>query len=526
MGTSESNEDSKGGVVARLVNWFDARMGLSHEMFRPAPRFSINPFYWLGALAVVAFIIQGVSGIMMMLYYVPTPSQAYSSTLYIFQNVSYGQFLETVHLYTAYAMIMLAFMHMMRSFFVSVHKKPRELMWVVGMGMGFVTLGFGFTGYLLPWTVVSKSATDVGIGMVAALPPPIASWITFLISGSGADAAVILRFYDLHVVVLPAVLLLLLAVKMYMLETHGVADPARGMETLSEKKKGVVPIFPDVTFYLLELAAIFGSAMMLLSIAFPLNLPPEYTPLLASQYVSQPDWYFLWIYQILKIEIFEGPGLTVALGLVSVIFIALIVLPFIDRGNTRSFLKRKRFVTLGLIFVAEVVVLTVWGLLTPGRIIQTEQAILVLGGTALVVALASAAEYRVVFPRLAHRGPAGSTTFSIATGSSTNTGQAQDTLSSSSSSSTTIRSASLWQSGMFSLSLGVSVYFIAGTFNAMGKLMQVGASSGTLFDLVTSLSGVVLAALASAFLLYRLELGTGMIKRRVRAFEIGWRGRG
>ena len=93
----------------------------------------------------------------------------------------YGRFLETVHLYTAYAMIVLAFMHMMRGYFVSVYKKPREVMWLVGMGMGFVTLLFGFTGYLLPWTVVSKSATDVGTGMMSALPQPLSSFITFLI---------------------------------------------------------------------------------------------------------------------------------------------------------------------------------------------------------------------------------------------------------------------------------------------------------------------------------------------------------
>ena len=179
---------------------------------------------------MVAFIIQGVTGLIMALYYIPTPTQAYTTTLYIFKSVYFGQFLETIHLYTAYAMIMLAFMHMMRGYFVSVHKKPREMMWMVGMIMGFVTLGFGFTGYLLPWTVVSKSATDVGVGMMAALPAPLANLANFLVVGTGADAAELLRFYDLHVIVLPAVLLALLAVKMFMLETHGVAEPVTGLD--------------------------------------------------------------------------------------------------------------------------------------------------------------------------------------------------------------------------------------------------------------------------------------------------------
>jgi len=299
------------GLLETVVLWFDERMGLSNQLLRPAPRYSINPFYWLGALAVVAFVIQGVTGSIMLLYYVPSPTLAYASTLYIFQNVSYGQFLQTVHLYTAYAMIMLAFMHMMRGYFVSVHQKPREIMWITGMLMGFVTLGFGFTGYLLPWTVVSKSATDVGIGMIDVLPPPLPKMITFLVVGTGGDAAELLRFFDLHVVVLPAVLLVLLGVKMYMMETHGISEPVTGGTPDPKGGGRTIPFFPDVSFYLLELAALFGAAMLLVSVVFPLTLPPEYTPAAAGQYVAQPDWYFLWIYQILKISYFEqagGPG--------------------------------------------------------------------------------------------------------------------------------------------------------------------------------------------------------------------------
>ncbi len=85
-------------IVARLVAWFDSRLGLSHPMLRPVPEYAVNPFYWLGALTVVAFVIQGVTGVLMMLYYVPSPIQAFQSTQYIFQKVYYGRFLESVHL--------------------------------------------------------------------------------------------------------------------------------------------------------------------------------------------------------------------------------------------------------------------------------------------------------------------------------------------------------------------------------------------------------------------------------------------
>lgn len=484
------------GLTRRIVEWFDSRLGLSYPMLRPVPQYALNPFYWLGALAVVAFVIQGVTGIIMMLYYIPSPTQAYSSTLYILQSVYDGRFLETVHLYTAYAMIMLAFMHMMRGYFVSVQKKPREVMWVVGMLMGFVTLGFGFTGYLLPWTVVSKSATDVGVGMVSALPPSLSSLLTFLIVGSGGDAAELLRFFDLHVVVLPAVLLVLLAVKMYMLESHGVAEPSGG--GTEEAKAKTSPIFPDVAMYLLELSLLFGAGMLLISAVFPLSLPPEYSAQAASTYVPQPDWYFLWIYQVLKVSIFEGQqGLAAALSVITVVFLALILLPFIDRGRTRRLSRRPVYTSLGLVFVGEVVVLSYWGLITPGETIPMEQAALVIGGTALLISLGSLVVYRLLYSRAKGR---------LATAppekfapSEVRTGLAFTAL-----------------VGVGALSIGSLVNCVVGL--SLGDFSLVAIES-----LVAAAVVLALDTLGSIYLLYRLDLRTGTVRRRVKALEAGWR---
>jgi len=504
----EHAEQKRNGIADKVMGWFDSRLGLSYQLLRPAPQYSINPFYWLGALATVAFVIQGVTGGIMMLYYVPSPTQAYVTTQYIFQNVSYGTFLETIHLYTAYAMIMLAFMHLMRGYFVSVHKKPRELMWVTGMVMGFVTLGFGFTGYLLPWTIVSKSATDVGIGMMGALPQPLANFLTFLIVGSGTDAGELLRFYDLHVFVLPAVLLVLLVVKMYMLEAHGVSEPTTGTETLTPKKRKLIPIFPDVSFYLVELAALFGSAVIIVSVIFPLGLPPEYSASLAGQYVSQPDWYFLWVYQILKISAFEEAGLSVALSVVTLIFIVLVLLPFIDRGKTRSIRDRIVYVTLGAIFAAEVAVLAIWGYLTPGLAIPDETAGLVLGGTALLVTMGSVVAYKAVFGGLR----------SIAKG---RVPGAPTQPSSVSPKSVSSRSAAIWTSGIFVCLLVAGAYFIGDSISGVVALRLGG--SGALLSLAVSIVGLSLTVVGTTFLLYRLDLGSGSIRRRIRVFELGWK---
>jgi ubiquinol-cytochrome c reductase cytochrome b subunit len=486
----------KQGALGRLAGWIDSRLGLSYPLLRPVPQYALNPFYWLGALAVVAFVIQGVTGMVMMLYYIPSPTQAYSSTLYIFQNVYNGRFLETIHLYTAYAMILLAFMHMMRGYFVSVHKKPREVMWLVGMAMGFVTLGFGFTGYLLPWTVVSKSATDVGVGMVSALPQPISSVLTFLIVGEGGDSAEILRFFDLHVVILPAVLLVLLVVKMYMLESHGVAAPAGGEPP--EGKPKAFPIFPDVTMYLLELSMLFGAGMLLISAIFPLNLPPEYSAAAASTYIPQPDWYFLWIYQVLKVSIFEGSqGLASALSLVTVIFVVLTVLPFIDRGRERRIARRPVYVTLGAVFVAEVSVLSYWGEVTPGEIIPVEQAALVMGGTALLVAAGSWLLYRVMYSRA--RGGLPTASPSRIPRSEVRSGLA------------------------FTGLLAVGAFAIGVLVNGVVAVALGNLSPPSIGTVVASAALLALDLVGTVFLIYRLDLRTGTIRRHVKVLEAGWR---
>ena len=503
--TEEKLSKQPTNIVGRIAEWFDTRFGLSYPFLRDAPVYSINPFYWLGALTVVAFVIQGITGMLMMLYYVPSLTQAYSSTQFIFQNVSYGRFLETVHLYTAYAMIMLAFMHMMRGYFVSVYKKPREAMWIVGMIMGFVTLGFGFTGYLLPWTVVSKSATDVGVGMISALPQPFSSFLKFLVVGASGDAGVLLRFYDLHVIVLPAVLLLLLVTKMYMLEAHGVSEPQNGVEHLNNNQRKLIPIFPDVTFYLVELAAFFGAIILVISALFPLTLPPEYTPQLAAQYTSQPDWYFLWIYQILKFKVFETAGLPVALSLITLIFIVLILLPFIDRGETRSIGRRIKFVTLGAVFAGEVITLSVWGELTPGQVIPNEQGVIVLGGIALLVTLGSVITYRII------------------SRSSRRTRKVASPVKISNEKLPLTRSASLWTAACFSGLIGLATFSIGGSVGSLASVLLDGWNGPLIGSLALYSGGLAISVLGTVYFLYRLELGSGSLKRRIRLFEAGWK---
>ncbi len=491
----------KQGPVVRVVRWLDSRLGLSYPLLRPVPRFSINPFYWLGALTVVAFTIQAVTGMILLVWYVPDPASAYQSTAFIFSSVTDGRFLETIHLYGAYSMILLAVMHMMRNYFVSSFKKPREAMWLVGMLMGFVTLGFGFTGYVLPWTQISVDATKRGHQPAESAPSqPVVSFAKNLLGVTSGYSTELVRFEAIHIVLLPAALLLLLFGKMYMLEAHGIAPPAG---ELTPKQQRLIPLFPNVTVYLLELSALFTAALLVISAAFPYALPAQFSiPAAPNTPPPQPDWYFLWMYQILKLDVFEGTvGLSLGLTVITLIFAALFVLPFIDRGEEKRIAKRPLYITLGAIFVAELAVLIYWGSVTPGQTIPNYEAVLVLGGTALGVAVIFAGIYKVMFSKL--------------TGSLTPDAAAQ-------SRSMSMRRAQLWTGSLFTLLLVGGSLAISGSISAFATMVTSGITYGELLVLAGYLSGLGLVLFGTIYLLYRLDLATDSIKSRVRVLEVGW----
>jgi quinol-cytochrome oxidoreductase complex cytochrome b subunit len=378
-------------VYDKIVDWFDVRLGFSKTPLKPIPDFALNPIYWLGLLLALTFGMQAATGMFMLLYYTPTPEQAYSSTLFIINSVPLGQLVETLHLYTAYAMILLAFLHLARNYFGSAHKENRILMWLAGMVLGLTVLSFGVTGYLLPWTVISKSATDVAVGFVNFFPSSIGDLAKFVLVGSGSDAAEITNFLHIHTVILPAVLLVFLALKVYMYEVHGPAY----VSAFGKPKTGkIYPWFPKIFLYAVILFSVYIAILVAVSSLVPLVLPPAFSAETAGQYVVQPDWYLLWVYQILKIQAFEGPEAVYAIAALAVFVGLLFLLPFYDRSKRRNLNQRPVFVTIGTVIVVEFVTLTVWGYLTPGQIISNLQAVLVLGGSAIATVVAMWIVYR------------------------------------------------------------------------------------------------------------------------------------
>lgn len=178
--------------------------------------------YCLGGLTFLFFVLLVITGMMLAMYYKPTTAGAYDSVQEISTVVRYGWLIRGVHFYAANGMLIAAILHMLRVYFTGAYKKPRELNWVVGVGLGALTLMAGFTGYVLRWDQEAVGAQGIGLGLASAIPG-LGNTITSVFWGDYDQT--IGHFFIGHVLLIPAVLILLMAFHFYMIRSHGIAKP-------------------------------------------------------------------------------------------------------------------------------------------------------------------------------------------------------------------------------------------------------------------------------------------------------------
>jgi quinol-cytochrome oxidoreductase complex cytochrome b subunit len=210
----------------KIGDWLDQRVGWRSVwetiFIRKVPK--VNWFYTLGSATLFVGVNQFVTGILLTIYYVPTPNQAYDSVQYITTQVPAGWFIRGLHHWGASAMVLLTVLHMLRVIYYGSYKFPREVTWFTGVGLLLVVLGFGFTGYLLPWDQKSFWATTVGT-RIAEVTPLVGDWILRIMRGGEELTAVTLaRFYGVHVWFLPASILALLGIHLYLVIRIGISD--------------------------------------------------------------------------------------------------------------------------------------------------------------------------------------------------------------------------------------------------------------------------------------------------------------
>jgi quinol-cytochrome oxidoreductase complex cytochrome b subunit len=187
----------------------------------------VNWSYTLGSATLFLAINQIVTGILLTIYYVPTPDHAYDSVYYITTQIPAGWLIRGLHHWGASAMIVFTALHMLRVILHGAYKFPREVTWFTGVGLFLVVIGFGFTGYLLPWDQKAYWATTVGT-QIAGTPPVIGEWILRVVRGGDDLSAVTLaRFFGVHVWVLPAAMFLLIGIHMYLVVRTGISAPPK-----------------------------------------------------------------------------------------------------------------------------------------------------------------------------------------------------------------------------------------------------------------------------------------------------------
>jgi quinol-cytochrome oxidoreductase complex cytochrome b subunit len=224
-----------GKVWELLVNGDLADKGnrfrlLRHNFFfhlRPAavPIYAIRHTLCLGGVTILLFLVEVVTGALLMFYYVPSPSEAYQSTVAISTTIAYGGAIRNMHRLAAEGMVITVFLHMVRVIITGAYQPPRRLNWIVGVLLLLSTLAFSFTGYLLPWDQLAYWAITIGTGMADVVPLIGPAILYLLRGGPEVGAAALLRFYALHVFVLPILVIIGIGFHIYKVRKQGISRP-------------------------------------------------------------------------------------------------------------------------------------------------------------------------------------------------------------------------------------------------------------------------------------------------------------
>ncbi len=391
-------------TLNRIWGYVENRTGMRKWALRPQPAFTFKPSYWTGAFVATAFLYQVVSGILLLLYYQPsvgstltacgqaigTPFSpaAWCSTYYIIHSIPMGSLLLSTHLYGAYAMIFLMFVHFFRGYYLGVYKAPREFSWMVGTLLMLVTLGMGFTGYLLPYTQISYNATNVGI--VLAIRLPVLGPVTApFIMGDGTPQGLLGRMFAAHVLLLPLALGALLYAHIALFESHGIAppstsDPTQRRRFTEKEDKEHVPFMPHIFFYITKWGLLYVGVLFGIAALWPWQLTAYAGNVAAAGIVTEPDWYFLWLFKLVD---FTGVTPVIAVAVTNVLLVYVLLLPFLDRSKRTHPRDRPFFIWIATSLLGFFVLMTVWGGETPGVQIAPMQVATTIGPIFLVNAV-------------------------------------------------------------------------------------------------------------------------------------------
>jgi ubiquinol-cytochrome c reductase cytochrome b subunit len=330
-------------LLRPLADWFDQRTGyqaILHEALEEPIPGGARWRYVFGSALSTTFVIQLVTGLLLMIAYSPSASTAWGSVFYISNVMSFGWFLRGIHHFGSQAMIVLLALHLLQVLVAGAYKAPREVNWWFGLALLFLTLGFGLTGYLLPWDQKGYWATKVATNIMGGAPVVGPYLQRIVVGGTDYGNPTLTRFYGLHVGILPGLFVLCLVAHVALFRRHGLTPP-RNAERL-----GTGTFWPEQLFMdTVACVVVFGVLIALVLREGGANLDAPAEPS-SADYPARPEWYFLSLFQLLK----YFPGKYEVLGTIvipSAILVVMLLVPLFDRVLPRGL---AHFLACGLVF--------------------------------------------------------------------------------------------------------------------------------------------------------------------------------
>ncbi len=326
----------------------------------PVHRYTVC--YYFGGMTLFLFVIQVITGILLLLYYRPSPESAFESVQFIMTKVSFGWLIRSVHGWCANLMIFMAFIHMFSVLLMKAYRPPREFTWLTGMSLLFITLAFGFSGYLLPWNELSYFATKVGTEILAVVPFIGKQMLIIARGGEHVTGATLTRFFGIHVAVLPFATTALLIIHLLLVQVQGMSTPV-SVKQKSQPKPKEMPFYPD--FLLRDILGWFLMLGVIAALAslFPWELGEKADPFAPAPEGIKPEWYFVYMFQSLKYfpaKVLGMEGEMAAIMLFGIVGLFWILIPFIDRWSWKEN-KSPLFTVIGYIAIIYIIIFTYLG---------------------------------------------------------------------------------------------------------------------------------------------------------------------
>jgi ubiquinol-cytochrome c reductase cytochrome b subunit/cytochrome b6 len=340
----------KNWLIERFPIDYKKMVEINEKIFikEPIPTHMKKWLCCMGATPLILFGIQVLTGILLTFYFVPSPDMAYESVRHITEDVRMGFWIRGIHRWGANLMIISLLLHMVRVFFTHAYRKPRELNWIIGVLLLFITMTFSFTGYSLTYNQLSYWATTVGTNMIKEIPVIGEMLLHFLRGGDVVNANTLTRFYMLHVVFLPTTLVFLIFFHILLIRLHGVSIP-------EGYPKEYYSFYPH-HFYKIIIATLFLlSLMSTLTVILPPGLGEPANPAITPLHIK-PEWYFFPTYRFLKLV-----PLNIGI-LVSALFVLVMTFwPFIEPILSKDYkIRTKISYVVGVLTLVFTVALTVW----------------------------------------------------------------------------------------------------------------------------------------------------------------------